>query len=73
MLKGHEYVSEETQCMDEDLIEEFLEVNEEIMELDTKDELEACRLQIQVEDLGILMGQVEHSFKQENYKEVLGF
>jgi hypothetical protein len=73
MLRGQEFISEESQCIDEDLIEEFLELNEEIMELDSKEELEACRKEIMVGDLAILVGEVEHCFGQEDYKEVLGF
>jgi hypothetical protein len=46
MLKGQDFIGEESQCLDEDLIEEFLEVNEEIMELDGKEELEAWRTEI---------------------------
>jgi len=65
---NHEYVSEESQCDDEDLIEEFLDLNEELMEIEEKEELETYMNDIK-EKLGILMAEIRFLMKNENYKE----
>jgi len=65
---NHEYVREESQCDDEDLIEEFLDLNEELMEIEEKEELETYMNDIK-EKLGILMAEIRFLMKNENYKE----
>ena len=67
-IKGENYVKEDSQCDDIDLLEEFLDANEELMELVEKEELEDARGQIN-EKLGILMADIASDLNKELYKE----
>lgn len=67
-ILGKQYVEESTQCHDEELLEEMLELNEEIVECENMSELMGIKGQV-IENLGILMAEVGDYFKLERYDD----